>query len=476
VNVLVLIPARAGSKGLPGKNLRRVAGISLVGHAVRIGRRFLRDGGHAGSVLIDTDSESIAAEAVRWGAEAPFLRPSALAADDTKTIDNVLHALDRLEASGRHHDLLVLLQPTSPMRELADVTACVSAYEPALGSSVSVVQIEHPSEQSLTLAADGTIAWSWPELKPDRRRQEFPAAWRPSGSVYVSSVESLRAHRAFLVPGRTRGVAIPAARSIDIDRAEDLALAEALVRSSAVLPGVRIGQRAIGCGCACFVIANAVLPGDDKDFADRMQAATRVIDRAADAAADAVSFTAPDPGAAIELGADAVAKLLEHARARRVELLLCPADAGHADALDALGVTAFRADPALWKQTRLLRYVAGKGKPLLIDSGGADVVELDAVMAAITAPPRAEIALVDPRLSSRLDLQSALRVPVGFSDRHAGIGPGVAAASLGAALVDKTLAPDGSRTDELRELVAAIRAAEAALAPAVSPSPARAPK
>jgi CMP-N-acetylneuraminic acid synthetase/sialic acid synthase SpsE len=474
VNVLVLIPARAGSKGLPGKNLRRLAGISLVGHAVRVGRRFLQRSAQAGSVLIDTDSEAIAEEAVRWGADAPFLRPSVLAADDTKTIDSVLHALDRLEAAGRHHDGLVLLQPTSPLRTTDDVSACMAAYDPALGSSLSVVQIEHPSEQSLELATDGTIAWSWPELKPDRRRQEFPAAWRPSGSVYVSSVESLRTHRAFLVPGCTRGVPIPAARSIDIDRVEDLELAEALARSGD-LPGLRIGKREVGRGARCFVIANVVLSEGRAARKDRVASIARAIDLAADAAADAVSFTASDPRAALDLGAAAFAKLLGYARSRGVDLLCCPVDPAHADALDALGVTAFRAGPALRERAELLGHLAGKGKPLLIDTGGADVVDLDDAIAEITALPGAELALVDPRLRTRLDLQTALGVLVGFADRQPGVGPAVAAVAQGAAIVDKTLASDGSRPNELRELVHAIRAAEAELGPSVAPPRPRAP-
>jgi CMP-N,N'-diacetyllegionaminic acid synthase len=443
-----------------------------VGHAVRVGARLLRGSGHGGTVLIDTDSESIAAEAVRWGAEAPFLRPSALAADDTKTADSVLHALDRLEAAGRHHDVLVLLQPTSPLRATDDVRACLAAYDPALGSSVSVVQIEHPSEQSLKLAADGTLDWSWPELKPDRRRQEFPAAWRPSGSVYVSSVESLRTHRAFLVPGRTRGVAIPAARSIDIDRAEDLAFAEALAYL-AEPPGLRIGTGAIGRGSRCFVIANAVLPHAGAAREDRVDAVGQAIECAAAAAADAVSFTAPDSRAALDLGADGVARLLEHARNVGVELVCCPADAAHADALDAQGVGAFRVDPALWKQPGLLGHLAGMGKPLVIDGGGADVVDLDRAMIAIAELPRAEIALLDPRLSAMRDLQIALRVPVGFSDRHAGVGAAVAAAALGAAIVDRTVPEEGSRAGELRELVHAIRAAETELSPVRLPLPPR---
>src|SRR5688572_26196816 len=122
--VLVVVPARGGSKGLPGKNLREVGGVSLTGRAVQVGLAFLSERALWGQMFVDTDATDIAAEGIRWGAEVPFLRPPELAADATPMADNVLHAVDRFAALGRVHDVVVLLQPTSPLRTAGDVVAC----------------------------------------------------------------------------------------------------------------------------------------------------------------------------------------------------------------------------------------------------------------------------------------------------------------------------------------------------------------
>ena len=111
--VLALVPARGGSKGLPGKNLRPLAGHPLVAWAVAAGRQAER----VGRVLVSTDDPAIRDAAVAAGAEAPFLRPAALAADDTTDLPVVLHALDwLLEHEGYAPGVVVQLRPTSPLR------------------------------------------------------------------------------------------------------------------------------------------------------------------------------------------------------------------------------------------------------------------------------------------------------------------------------------------------------------------------
>src|SRR5262245_1333122 len=120
-----VVPARGGSKGLVGKNLRTVAGTSVVGRAVAVANRALRRRGGLGTVIVDTDAEDIAAEGRRWGAAVPFLRPPELARDDTPTVVNVMHAVERLGKSTL--DVVVLLQPTSPLRSVDDVLRCIDA-------------------------------------------------------------------------------------------------------------------------------------------------------------------------------------------------------------------------------------------------------------------------------------------------------------------------------------------------------------
>ena len=228
MKLLVIIPARGGSKGLPGKNLLPVGGISLVGRAVRIGRATLAAPSLEGRVLVDTDSPDIAEEGTRWGAEVPFLREASLAGDTTPMIDNVLSAVDRMAARGFAADTVLLLQPTSPLRTVEDVAACLTAYDPQVGSLVAVVACDHPPEQSLRLAPGGTISWAFAGENPTGRRQDFAASYRPAGSVYVNAVTSLRGSRSFFLPGRTLGVPVPRAHAVDIDDLADLELARAL--------------------------------------------------------------------------------------------------------------------------------------------------------------------------------------------------------------------------------------------------------
>lgn len=255
MRLLAVIPARGGSKGLPGKNLMTVGGVSLVGRAVLAAREALDSFASELSdarILVDTDDEAIAAEGRRWGAMVPFLRPAELAGDAVPMVDNVLCAVTRMaaEPSGIEADAVLLLQPTSPLRTADDILRCLHRYAEIIckhddihqgqvrASVVAVTPADHVPEQSLHLVAtegdtDGPadeIRWAFPASEPTRRRQDFVPAYRPSGSVYVSSVGSLRAARSFFVPGQTRGIVVTRERSIDIDDRLDLQMARELHR------------------------------------------------------------------------------------------------------------------------------------------------------------------------------------------------------------------------------------------------------
>src|SRR5438874_8962598 len=206
MRALCVVPARGGSKGIPGKNLRTVAGIPLVAHAVLTGRTFASavTGSHV-DVVVDTDDPAIASEGRRWGARVPFLRDAMLATDDAATVDCVIALLARMEAQGEAFDVVVLLQPTSPLRSPSDILAC---WEPvACGealSSVAVVRDEHGGATDMLVDAGGRFQWA-SGTAPSRRQDaaEARAIVRPSGSVYISRVDRLLAMRALMVPGET---------------------------------------------------------------------------------------------------------------------------------------------------------------------------------------------------------------------------------------------------------------------------------
>jgi N-acylneuraminate cytidylyltransferase len=221
LSVLALITARGGSKGLPDKNLRPLAGRPLVAHSVA----------HAlacpviDRVVISSDDPRIIRAAVAAGAEAPFVRPAALATDSAGSVEVVLHALDALE---RPYDLLVLLQPTSPLRRPGDIEACLHrTIEAAAPGCLSVCEAAKSPWWMVTLDEAGCVHSLLPPVEA-HRRQDLPPVYLPNGAVYVVRTGWLRAQRAFIGAG-TRAHVMPAARSVDIDTALDFRLAEMLL-------------------------------------------------------------------------------------------------------------------------------------------------------------------------------------------------------------------------------------------------------
>lgn len=502
LKTLVLVPARGGSKGLPGKNLREVGGISLTGRAVRVGIAFLSSSAVDGMVLVDTDSEAIAEEGRRWGAQVPFLRPSALGAHTTPMIENVLAALD---SAGRF-DVVVLLQPTSPLRSVRDVALCWAAFDPRRAPSViGVTPSSHPPEQTLRLGADGIASWAWPESSSDSRRQDLPTGFRPTGSVFINSVDHLRKEKRFLAPGITRGVVLPVESSVDIDSADDLAMAESMVRARAAEP-LMIGRRAIGPGEPCFVIAEAgVNAGGSVDLAHQL------VDVAADAGADAVKFQTFNPDLLVAKDApmaayqvsntgrsgsqaemlrglvlphEAYASLQQHAHRRGLLFLSTPFDEASADLLEELGVPAFKMASGELTNHPFLRHVAMKGRPMLLSTGMANIYEIGEALDVIQASGHPQIGLFhcvtnypaspsDANLNAMASMLAAFSKPVGWSDHTEGVEIALAAVALGASIVEKHFTldrslpgPDHKASLDPRELMAmvhGIRAIESSL-------------
>src|SRR5262245_23514147 len=137
-----VIPARGGSKGLPGKNLRKLGALSLIGHAVASAREATR----LTRVIVSTDSEAIADEARRHGADVPFLRPAELASDEAGMVPVLQHAVRWLESTGARPDLVVTLQPTSTFRTGDDIDRTVDkALDTSCDSETTVTEARYPA-------------------------------------------------------------------------------------------------------------------------------------------------------------------------------------------------------------------------------------------------------------------------------------------------------------------------------------------
>jgi CMP-N-acetylneuraminic acid synthetase len=221
--VLALIPARGGSKGLPGKNLRPLAGRSLVARAVDVARQ----SGIVDRVVVSTDAEDIAAEGRRAGAEVPFVRPAALASDDAPMLPVVQHAVGALEEAGWMPDIVVLLQPTSPLRRPDHVRDAVARLcESGADSVVSVIELPRPfSPDCVMRIEDGRLINFLPDGAVVTRRQDARPAFVRDGTVYVCWRRTL-VERGSLYGADCRPLVIPAADSLTIDTPDDWAAAE----------------------------------------------------------------------------------------------------------------------------------------------------------------------------------------------------------------------------------------------------------
>lgn len=223
--ILATIPARGGSKGLPGKNIRSLAGKPLIAWSIEaaFGSRYLD------KVLVSTDSPEIAETAGRFHAEVPFLRPAHLATDEAKGLDAVLHAIQWLENHGESYDLVMILQPTSPLRTVRDIDRAIELFFQKNASAiVSVCPCDHHPWWSNRLPENGNMGRF---LRPEvlgANRQELPEFYRLNGAIYLADIHLLKETDSFY-GDRTFAHVMEAQNSVDIDTLLDFKLAELLL-------------------------------------------------------------------------------------------------------------------------------------------------------------------------------------------------------------------------------------------------------
>lgn len=224
--ILALIPARGGSKGVPRKNVREIGGKPLVAWTVEAARR----SGSELRIVLSTDDDEIAAVGRSCGAEVPFLRPAELSADGSTSESVVFHALEWLDRNqGYRPGSILLLQPTSPFRTSTDIDSAIRLLrEPGTEAVVSVKAADRPLQWLRKIDPAGMIAPA-SEAAAISRRQEAEPLYELNGAIYLISTETFLRDRTFY-PERTRAYVMPAERSLDIDSELDLLLAELFMR------------------------------------------------------------------------------------------------------------------------------------------------------------------------------------------------------------------------------------------------------
>lgn len=232
MKALAVIPARGGSKAVPRKNLGLLAGRSLLAHAAAAA-------GAARSLtrtVLSTDDDEIRAAGLALGLDVPFVRPAALATDAARSADVALHALETIEASGdAGYDVVVLLEPTSPLRLATDIDEAVGRLDRDTHADavVSVCQVEAPHPMKMQMVTGGRLVPLFPDVWRDGlRRQDLPPVYELTGTVYAVRVSALRRTRSFW-SGTVAPLIVPRSRAVNIDSALDFVVAEALLSAGA---------------------------------------------------------------------------------------------------------------------------------------------------------------------------------------------------------------------------------------------------
>lgn len=227
--ILALIPARSGSKGLPGKNIRPLLGKPLIAWTIEQAL----NSKCVDKVVVSTESPILASVARSYGAETPFLRPKKLASDTAKSIDVILQAVDYFNKKSENFDYLVLLEPTSPLRGISDLDNAIkklinkSKVSDAL-VSVGKIGLENPYIAKLII--NGYVE---PLIKKNTKksfqRQQLPETFFPYGVIYASKVEALKKNKTFYHQ-RTIPYFIQRWQNYEIDDIYDFVCIEAILK------------------------------------------------------------------------------------------------------------------------------------------------------------------------------------------------------------------------------------------------------
>jgi N-acylneuraminate cytidylyltransferase/CMP-N,N'-diacetyllegionaminic acid synthase len=223
--MIAIIPARGGSKGLPDKNIRLLAGKPLIAYTIEAALQ----SNEVSRVIISTDCSKIASVAQTYGAEIPFMRPVALAQDHSLIIDTYIYTIDRLNQEGGNINEFIALLPTAPLRKARDIDAAIQLYRQKNADSViSYYPAPHPVQWYKYIDENGVLRSFFEEGNRLANRQEEKKAYLPNGAIYVFKYHIIKTLRVYYTE-RSYPYIMPQERSIDIDTLTDFRYAEYLL-------------------------------------------------------------------------------------------------------------------------------------------------------------------------------------------------------------------------------------------------------
>lgn len=226
MKILAIIPARGGSKGLSGKNIKLLNGKPLIAYTIEEAKKSK----YINEIHVSSDDKEILSIANKFGVETKFIRPSELALDSSKAIDTYLFCLDKYNTEyNASFDVVVILQPTSPLRKVEDIDNSILLFiNKNADSIITYTEEEHPVSWHKYVDNEGIISSIFnDEEDSTKNRQEYRKSYYPNGAVYVFKSELIRKKRYF--SENTYAYIMPRNRSVDIDTIEDFNYVEFLI-------------------------------------------------------------------------------------------------------------------------------------------------------------------------------------------------------------------------------------------------------
>lgn len=226
-SILAIILARGNSKGVPGKNIKPIAGKPLIAWTIQASLRSK----YTDRLIVSTDSDEIRDVSIKWGAEVPFKRPSELATDEATSESVLLHALNWIQNNeDNRYDYFILLQPTCPLRNEMHIDESIKKIieDPEANSLVSVKEASANPYWMKVINSGGYLSDFMKRKKRISRRQNLPKIFQPNGAIYISKMKHYLETGSFYA-GNTSYYLMDAASSVDIDDFLDFEIAQYLI-------------------------------------------------------------------------------------------------------------------------------------------------------------------------------------------------------------------------------------------------------
>lgn len=231
-SVLALIPARGGSKRLPRKNIRLLANRPLIAYTIEAGQQ----SHYIDDLIVSTDDREIADIAISYGAQVPFIRPSALAQDKSSNFEVIQHALlNYSKIAKRAYDYIVYLQPSSPLRDYSDIDNAILLMQKKNADAViSVSETDHSPLWCNTLPPDLSMVSFLSEDAKLKRSQDLATYYRLNGAIYICKTAKILEEKTFFLKSNVFAYIMKPEKSIDIDTMLDFMLCETLLSHNMV--------------------------------------------------------------------------------------------------------------------------------------------------------------------------------------------------------------------------------------------------